>query len=288
MVKRLLVLFIVSCVSSSVSVANATGGVARVSLSAAVSVMPSSATSTTSTTVPTKTVKPVKPVKTTVPVKPKNKNGTSAVGTTVPVIATGSNIASGTSGSSGTASVVVLPVDVVGLTGLTAFTVLAGTVVLVVLVALLGITDTAELNESDATPIVAFATDTPDETHDTITMTETNNRLPTTTPSMTAKTIKFATRTMTVYHVSKYMQGLYLVSKETKQTRNDNPPKATSRELEDRLAHLLSLHLKSSRTKKFCVQRLATKAVPTTNYKVGLPKCSNWANDTSVISIRTK
>ena len=98
-----------------------------------------------------------------------------------------------------------------GFTGLTAFTVLAGTVVLVVLVALLGITDTAELNESDATPIVAFATDTPDETHDTITMTETNNRLPTTTPSMTAKTIKFATRTMTVYHVIKYMQDLYLV-----------------------------------------------------------------------------
>ena len=98
LVKRLLVLFIVSCVSSSVSVANATGGVARVSLSAAVSVMPTSATSTTSTTVPTKTVKPVKPVKTTVPVKPKNKNVTISVGTTVPVIVAGSS------------GVVVLPV----------------------------------------------------------------------------------------------------------------------------------------------------------------------------------
>ena len=104
-----LVLFIVSYVSSSVSVANATGGVAPVLLSADVSVMPSSATSTT---VPTKTVKPVK---TTVPVKPKNKNGTSAVKTTVPVIANVSNIASGASGSSGTAVAVVLPVEIPGL-----------------------------------------------------------------------------------------------------------------------------------------------------------------------------
>ena len=112
--KRLLVLVmvIVSFVTSSVSVANATGGVAPVSLSAAVSAMSVLPTATTSTTVPAKNVKTVKPVK---PVKPKNKNVASAVGTTVPVIANVSNIASGTSGSSGTASVVVLPVEVPGL-----------------------------------------------------------------------------------------------------------------------------------------------------------------------------
>ena len=98
MVRRLLVLvlFITSCVSSSVSVVNATSGVAPVSLS--VAVMPTATTSATSTTVPTKTVKPVKPVKTTVPVKPKNKNVTISVGTTVPVIVAGSS------------GVVVLPV----------------------------------------------------------------------------------------------------------------------------------------------------------------------------------
>ena len=62
------------------------------------------------------------------------------------------------------------------LTGLTVFTVLAGTVVLV---ALVGTPDTATLNESGATPLVAFATDTLDETHDTITKTKTNNRLTT-------------------------------------------------------------------------------------------------------------
>jgi hypothetical protein len=98
---------------------------------------------------------------------------------------------------------------------LTVFTGLTGLVGTVVLVALVGITDTAgtaTLNESDATLPAALATDTLDETHDTITMTKTNNRLPTTTPSMTAKTIKFATRTMTVYHVIKYMQGINLVS----------------------------------------------------------------------------
>ena len=107
--RRLLVLVVVSCVSSSVPVANAAGGVAPNLLSVAVSVMPSSATSTT---VPTK---PVKPVKTTVPVKPKNKNVASAIGTTVPVIAavtTGSNIASGSAGSN---VAVVLPVEVPGL-----------------------------------------------------------------------------------------------------------------------------------------------------------------------------
>jgi hypothetical protein len=62
--------------------------------------------------------------------------------------------------------------------GLTGLTVLAGTVVLV---ALVGITDTATLNESGSTPIVAFATDTLDETHDTIN--KTNSRLTTTAPS---------------------------------------------------------------------------------------------------------
>ena len=99
-----------------------------------------------------------------------------------------------------------------GFTGLTVFTFLAGTVVLVVAVGNTDIADTAALNESDATPIVAFATDTLDVTNDTITMTKTNNRLPTTTPSMTAKTIKLETRTMTVYYVIKYMQSIYLVS----------------------------------------------------------------------------
>ena len=112
--KRLLVsvMVIVSCVSSGVSVANATIGVASDSLSSAVSVMPSSATSTTSTTVPAKTVKAVKPVK---PVKPKNKNVASAVGTTVPVIANVSNISTGTSSASGSNVAVVLPVEVPGL-----------------------------------------------------------------------------------------------------------------------------------------------------------------------------
>ena len=114
MVKRLLVLvlFITSCVSSSVSVANAAGGVAPDSLSAAVLAMSALPTSATSTTVPAKKVKAVKPVKTTVPVKPKNKNGASAVGTTVPVIANVSNISTGAAGSSGA---VVLPVEVPGL-----------------------------------------------------------------------------------------------------------------------------------------------------------------------------
>jgi Fibronectin type III domain len=118
--KRLLVwvMVIVSCVSSSVSVANATGGVAPKSLSVALLAVSALPTATTSTTVPTKTVKPIK---TTVPVKPKNKNGTSAVSTTVPVIANVSNISTGTSGSSGTsgasgtAVAVVLPVEVPGL-----------------------------------------------------------------------------------------------------------------------------------------------------------------------------
>ena len=115
MIKRFLVLVMLSCVSLSVPVANAAGVVEPVSLSAAlsaVSAMPSSANSTTSTTVP------VKPVKKTVPVKPKNKKAASAVGKTVPVIANVSNISNistGTSGSSGTASVVVLPVEVAGL-----------------------------------------------------------------------------------------------------------------------------------------------------------------------------
>ncbi|CAB4543012.1 unannotated protein [freshwater metagenome] len=109
MVKRFLVLVLVvmSCVSSSVSVANAAGGVAPVSLSAAVSAMSVLPTATTSTTVPAKNVKTVKPVK---PVKPKNKNVASAVGTTVPVIANNSNISTGISGS-----VVVSPVEVPGL-----------------------------------------------------------------------------------------------------------------------------------------------------------------------------
>ena len=64
MVKRLLVLvwFFTSCVSSSVSVVNATSGVASNSLSVAVSAMPTATTSATSTTVPAKTVKTVKPV----------------------------------------------------------------------------------------------------------------------------------------------------------------------------------------------------------------------------------
>ena len=66
------------------------------------------------------------------------------------------------------------------LTGFTGLTVLVGTVVLVVLVALVGITDTSALNETRATPPVAFATDTLDETHDTIN--KTSNRLPTTPP----------------------------------------------------------------------------------------------------------
>ena len=68
-----------------------------------------------------------------------------------------------------------------GLTGLTVFTFLAGTVVLV---ALLGITDTAAtatFNDLGATPLVAFATDTLDETHDVKNKTKSNNRL-TTTP----------------------------------------------------------------------------------------------------------
>jgi hypothetical protein len=99
-----------------------------------------------------------------------------------------------------------------GFTGFTVFTFLDGTVVLVALVGITDTAGTATLNESDATLPAALATDTLDETHDTITMTKTNNRLPTTTPSMTAKTIKFATRTMTVYHVIKYMQGINLVS----------------------------------------------------------------------------
>jgi len=70
-----------------------------------------------------------------------------------------------------------------GLTGLTVFKFLAGTVVLVALVGTADTANTATLNESDATPVVAFATDTLDETHDTITMTKTNNRLPTTPPA---------------------------------------------------------------------------------------------------------
>jgi len=65
------------------------------------------------------------------------------------------------------------------LTGLTVFTVLAGTVVLVALVGTPDTADTATLNESGATLLVAFATDTLDETHDTITKTKTNNRLTT-------------------------------------------------------------------------------------------------------------
>ncbi len=72
-----------------------------------------------------------------------------------------------------------------GLTGLTVFTVLAGTVVLVVAVGNADTADTADtatLNESDATPLAAFTTDTFDETHDTKTKTKTNNRLPTTPP----------------------------------------------------------------------------------------------------------
>jgi hypothetical protein len=88
-------------------VANAAGGVAPVSLSAAVSAMSVLPTATTSTTVPAKNVKTVKPVK---PVKPKYKNVASAVGTTLPVIANNSNISTGISGS-----VVVSPVEVPGL-----------------------------------------------------------------------------------------------------------------------------------------------------------------------------
>jgi hypothetical protein len=66
-----------------------------------------------------------------------------------------------------------------GFTGLTVLPVLAGTVVLVVAV---GIADTATLNESDATPLVAFTTETLDETHDVKNQTKTNNRLTTTPP----------------------------------------------------------------------------------------------------------
>ena len=111
--KRLLVivLFFTSCVSSSVSVANATSGVAPDSLSVAVSAVSVMPTSATSTTVPNKTVKPVKPVKpvkTTVPVKPKNKTENTGVSTTVPEIANVSNISTGASG------VVVLPVQTPG------------------------------------------------------------------------------------------------------------------------------------------------------------------------------
>jgi len=69
-----------------------------------------------------------------------------------------------------------------GFTGLTVFTVLAGTVVLVALVVAVGIADTATLNESDATPLVAFTTDTLDETHDVKNQSKTNNRLTTTPP----------------------------------------------------------------------------------------------------------
>jgi len=100
--RRLLVLVmvVVSCVSSSLSVANATGGVASKSLSVAVSAVPTSATSTT---VPAKNVKTVKPV------KPKNKNVAGAITVNVPVTAAGST------GASITTSVVVLPVEITGL-----------------------------------------------------------------------------------------------------------------------------------------------------------------------------
>jgi hypothetical protein len=121
--KRLLVLVmvVVSCISSSVSVANAVGNVASDSLSVAVSAVSALPTATTSTTVPAKTVKtvkpvkPVKPVKTTVPVKTNNKNVTIAVSTTVPVITVGANITTGTSGSSGSNVAAVLPVEIAGL-----------------------------------------------------------------------------------------------------------------------------------------------------------------------------
>jgi len=70
-----------------------------------------------------------------------------------------------------------------GLTGLTVFTALAGTVVLVALVMAVGITDTATLNELNAAPLVAFATDTLDETQDVKNQSKTNNRLTTTPPA---------------------------------------------------------------------------------------------------------
>ena len=70
-----------------------------------------------------------------------------------------------------------------GFTGLTVFTFLAGTVVLVVAVGNTDIADTAALNETDATPPAAFATDTLDETHDITTNTKTKNRLTTTPPA---------------------------------------------------------------------------------------------------------
>ena len=107
-----LVLVVVSCVSSSVSVANAAGGVAPDSLSVAVSAVSATPSSATSTTVPAKNVKTVKPVK---PVKPKNKNVASAVGTTVPVIANVPVIATGTSGSASSNIAIMLPVEVPGL-----------------------------------------------------------------------------------------------------------------------------------------------------------------------------
>jgi hypothetical protein len=69
-----------------------------------------------------------------------------------------------------------------GLTGFTVFTFLAGTVVLVVAVGNADTANTATLNESDATLLAAFATDTLDETHDVINKTRTNDRLPTTPP----------------------------------------------------------------------------------------------------------
>jgi len=69
-----------------------------------------------------------------------------------------------------------------GLTGLTVFTVLAGTVVLVALVGTPDTADTATLKESGATLLAALATGILDETHDTKTITKTNNRLPTTPP----------------------------------------------------------------------------------------------------------
>ena len=66
-----------------------------------------------------------------------------------------------------------VPLLFFGTVVLTVVTVLVGTVVLL---ALVGIADTATLNESGATPSAAFATDTLDETHDTINKTNKHRR----------------------------------------------------------------------------------------------------------------